>query len=118
MDYVATALDNMEQVDAIYLDFAKDFDRVDHGLLLSKLKTFGFGGSLLKLLYSYLCDRSQVANIKGAQSNRILIPSGVPQDSISGPILLAIFINDLSLIVKYCKYLIFADDTKLLYRIV
>ena len=84
-------------------------------MLLSKLKNVGFG--LLKLLYSYLCDRSQVVKIKGAESNRILIPSGVLQGSILGPIFFAIFINDLSLVVKYCKCLIFADDTKLFCRI-
>ena len=33
-------------VDVIYLDFAKVFDKVDHGLVLHKLRDLGIQGSL------------------------------------------------------------------------
>ena len=47
-------LDNQVQVDIMYLDFAKAFDRVSHDLLLEKLRWFGFGGNLLNWFFSYL----------------------------------------------------------------
>ena len=33
-------------VDMVYLDFAKAFDKVDHGILLHKLKDFGITSKL------------------------------------------------------------------------
>ena len=33
-------------IDMIYLDFAKAFDKVDHGVLLHKLKSMGITGDL------------------------------------------------------------------------
>ncbi|XP_022181862.1 uncharacterized protein LOC111041765 [Myzus persicae] len=42
------------QVDSIYTDFKKAFDKVNHNILLSKLKAFGFNGLFLKWITSYL----------------------------------------------------------------
>ena len=44
--------------DTIYLDFAKAFDKVDYGILLSKLRAIGFSGYLLKWLHSFLVART------------------------------------------------------------
>ena len=41
-------IDNSGQVDTLYLDFSKAFDRVPHHLLLQKMKVYGFNGSLPK----------------------------------------------------------------------
>ena len=41
-------LDNNIQTDIIYLDFAKAFDPVDHGLILAKLKKYGISGRIFK----------------------------------------------------------------------
>ena len=40
------ALDEGRQVDVIFLDFAKAFDRVAHDVLLQKLCNFGISGAL------------------------------------------------------------------------
>ena len=47
------------QVDVIYLDMSKAFDKVSHRKLLRKLRDYGFGGKLLAWLESYLHDRMQ-----------------------------------------------------------
>ena len=44
---------------ATYIDFKKAFDTVNHKLLIGKLKKYGLGSNLLKLLTSYLSDRMQ-----------------------------------------------------------
>ena len=43
-DAVLKALEEGENLDTIYLDFAKAFDKCDHGILLAKLKALGVGG--------------------------------------------------------------------------
>lgn len=52
------AVDNRLQVDAIYTDFSKAFDKVSHQMLLQKLSVYGFDGALLSWLSSYLKDRT------------------------------------------------------------
>ena len=49
------------QVDAIYTDFAKAFDRVNHQLLINKLNMYGIGGKLLTWIKSYLTKRFDLA---------------------------------------------------------
>ena len=46
LDHVGSLLDNGKQVDMIYMDMSKAFDKVNHGCLLQKFHEFGFGGSL------------------------------------------------------------------------
>ncbi|XP_063391026.1 uncharacterized protein LOC134676565 [Cydia fagiglandana] len=52
-------LDRKAQVDVVYLDFQKAFDRVDNDILLMKLGAMGFAPRLLKLFASYLSGRTQ-----------------------------------------------------------
>lgn len=55
--FVSQMLDNRGQVDAIYLDFHKTFDQIDHCVVLRKLELFWFSVPLCALLESYLTNR-------------------------------------------------------------
>ena len=46
-------------VDMVYIDFAKAFNKVDHGVLLQKIKMLGITGKLGVWLYHFLTDRTQ-----------------------------------------------------------
>ena len=46
LDHVGSLLDDGKQVDMIYMDMSKAFDKVNRGCLLQKLHECGFGGSL------------------------------------------------------------------------
>ena len=41
-------------VDMIYLDFSKAFDKVDHGVLLHKLRDMGIVGNLYWVSYLFI----------------------------------------------------------------
>lgn len=116
-EYVFEAFSLHSQVDSIYLDFTKAFDRVNHRALLKVLLNLGFGEPLLSWFRSYLSERKQLVKINGICSSPVNVTSGVPQGGHLSPVLFALFINGIKDVVKYCELLIFADDIKLFLRI-
>ena len=98
--------------DVIYLDYAKAFDKVDHNLLLKKLRGYGVCGKTLKWIADFLSGRRQKVIINGFASFWVAVLSGVIQGSVLGPILFIIFINDLQYYVKYSSLRCFADDSR------
>ena len=100
------------QADSIYLYFRKEFDRVPHLELLSKLESIGICGRLLSWFCCYLSNRKQLVSINGSHSSVLPVSSGVPQGSILGLLLFLVYINDLPDTITSCKVFLFADDTK------
>lgn len=112
-EYSLKALDTGVQVDVIYTDFAKAFDKVNHLTLLSKLNYYGLSNPLVKFFSSYLHNRIQYVSYCGFSSSEFRALSGVPQGSNLGPLLFTLFINNISECIINCNYLLYADDLKL-----
>ena len=118
LNHIGSLLDGGKQTDVIYMDMSKAFDKVNHKILIKKLKdSFGTSGNLLYWLESYLSNRKKLVTVLGATSSARTVLSGVPQGSILGPILLLLHVNDLPNAVHYSKIASFADDMKVFKQI-
>lgn len=102
-------------VTGIFFDLTKAFDMIDHKILIRKLQYYGIDGPDLVLLQSYLQSRKQFVQINGSKSEIRHIIHGVPQGSVLGPLLFAIYINDLENLNFTGQLFMYADDICLFY---
>ena len=113
-DKISREIDKGNYACGIFVDFQKAFDTVDHHILLKKLEYYGVRGISNKWFALYLSNRKQFVSINGYKSNLADVKCGVPQDSILGPLLFLIYINDLHAAIMHSEVHHFADDTNLL----
>ena len=101
-----------KRLDTIFLDFAKAFDKVDHEILLEKIRTHKISGKIGKWIREFLKDRKfrVVANSCMSEEGEVL--SGVPQGTVLAAVLFVIMISDIDENVKNCIVRSFADDTR------
>lgn len=112
--FASKAMARGYQVDVLYTDFAKAFDKLSHAKLIEKLHRFNLPLNLIKWIASYLSNRRQFVNFKGSTSNEFIVNSGVPQGSHLGPTLFNLFINDIADCADGEVFIsLFADDLKI-----
>ena len=111
-DLVLNLLDSESNVDVVYLDFSKAFDKVDHKIVLNKLKQLGVTGKLYCWIESFLTERYQTVVVNGVKSKPQKVISGVPQGSVLGPLIFLILIGDIDKDIHHCFVKSFADDTR------
>ena len=82
-------------IHALFIDFKKAFDLVDHGILLNKLALMNVNKSFWLWVKSFLSGRTQQVKINQTLSSIESCPAGVPQGSVLSPTLFNIHIDDL-----------------------
>ena len=105
-------LDSGGYVGTILLDLPKAYDCLSHDFLIAKLEACVLDeGSLnFLLVITYLSLRKHRTKVGSSYSKWSEICRGIPLDSILGPLLFTIFINDIFFFVEKSEICNFADD--------
>ena len=86
---------------------------MNHYILLDKLEYYGFRGIVLEWFRNFLTNRKQIVNYRSIKSTNSIGTCGVPQESILGPSLFLLYVNDISESSSLLSFLLFAGDTNL-----
>ena len=94
----------------ILIDLEKAFDKIDHQILIKKMKYLCFSENVIAWFKSYLSEGKFKININAGYSSPSNLTCGVPERSILGPFLFLLYVNDLPQAVV-SDSLLYADDT-------
>jgi ribonuclease P/MRP protein subunit RPP40 len=113
-DRAMKAMEDGEHYNILLLDFAKAFDKVDHGIVLAKMRALGISGPLGVWVHKFITTRSQRVIANGQLSDPSVVLSGIPQGSVIGPLLFLILINNLpAKRSEQTDVLLYCDETTL-----
>ena len=101
----------------VFIDLSKASDSVDHSILLKKLEMYGANTTNLAWFASYLNGWKQYIKItECADTAKKDIEDGVPQDSILGPLLFLLYVNDLPNCSNVLDPIMFTNDTNFFFE--
>jgi len=107
-------LDCDGQIDAVYTDFEKAFEKVPHKILLSKLRSYGISGNIINWIKDFLAGRKYRVKVNGSYSSWVDFTSGIALC----PQLFLICINDLiDCCEPFSHIYLFADDAKIFHHV-
>ena len=113
---IILSVDSGKAVALTLLDLSVAFDTIDHSLLYDCLHDwFGLDGTVLSWIKSYLSNRKQKIKIGDSFSEAVILPFGVPQGSVLGPLLFTLYTSPLSQVISKFNvtHHLYADDTQI-----
>ena len=104
------ALNDCMSVRALFVDYSKAFDHVDHTTVLSKMAALNADPCTIRWMHSFLSNRQQRVKIGSTVSQWTTLTGGMPQGTWFGPYVFLVLIDDLQTILDTFK---FVDDVTL-----
>ena len=108
LDKWAEVLDRGGYVDVVYCDFMKAFDTIS---------TWSPHDCRITWIKGFLVNRRQRVAVNGQNSSWYEVKSGIPQESVLGPVLFIVCINTMVDVVNNSDISLFADDAKVFHEI-
>ena len=94
------------------VDQSSAFDSLSHDILVDKLRLYGLSQDALDWVRNYLVGRAHYVKVGAAASRWRSLHHGVPQGSVLGPLLYAIYVNDMTEAVRRTDCQDSAHDNK------
>ena len=112
MEYVTSGFERKMTTIAVFLDISKAYDSTWHTGLIYKLVTMNVPGELIRVIYSFLAQRSFRVKMDGVFLEWRPMLAGVPQGSLLSPLSYNLYTSDIpkSIVTELALY---ADDMHL-----
>ena len=107
--HIYSSINNKKLMGLLFLDISKAFDCIIHQRLLYKLKSVGCDDTVILWFTSYL-RRRQMVIYNGIESPVSVVPTGIGQGTILGPLIFIFYMNDIVDKLYYVKLSMYADD--------
>ena len=105
---------------ALFIDFNKAFELIDHTVILDSLSRSGISGHILHFIKNFLSNRTGAVHYQGHISSSLPLFKGVPQGSILGPLLFNVVVHHLLTTCSQQRLpftiISYADDLVLIFR--
>ena len=97
---------------AVFIDVEKAYDSVWHTGLRYKLVNSELPNKIIRLMSSFISDRTITVKINDEMSDKVKLNAGTPQGSVLSPLLFLIYVNDIPVdpMDNQVKISQFADD--------
>ena len=109
-DKISKGFDSGLFTGVILIELQKAFNTIDHNILLLKMSSLGFSCEVIDWYKSYLSKRKFHVNVHKKFTTSDNLQCRVPQESIIGPLLFLLYINNIPQAVD-CDLFLSADDT-------
>ena len=101
LEHWDSILDDLEEGDGcetVYLDFSKAYDKCESGVILHKMKMAKSTGKVGIWMAAFLDPekRKQAIMVEGILTSLSLVKSGVPQGTVTGPVIFLLMIADIA----------------------